>query len=125
MPSKSSDTTESKIGGEMPDDVANINGMIIRPSGHTADVHFQNVWESEFNEKKVGVKSQKEYAFIFQDKLDWERSHHRWETERVEDTDMWEIDLQAVYYVVCAFVDEGVDVTVSDEVWRAFVNELN
>lgn len=120
----SSDPEENDIGGKMSDDVDTVSGLIVRPSGHKADVHFENVWESEFNEKKVGVWSQKKYAFIFQDKLDWERSHHRWETDRVQDTKMWEIDLEAVFYVICAFADEGADVTVDDEVWRAFVNEL-
>lgn len=125
MPSEDSNTTENGIGGEMPEDVSQKNGLIIRPTGHEADVHFENVWESEFNEKKVGVRSQKKYAFIFQDKLDWERSHHRWESDRVQDTDMWEIDLEAVFYVVCGFTDEGADVTVDKEVWRAFVNDLD
>lgn len=123
MPSEGPE--ENSIGGELPDDVNRVPGLIIRPSGHEADVHFENVWDSEFNEKKVGVRSQKKYAFIFQDKLDWDRSHHRWESDRVKDTKMWEIDLDSVFYVVCAFADEGADVTVNEDVWRAFVNELS
>lgn len=117
-------TQEKSIPEEMPDAVDKMTGLVVRPTGHEAGVHIKDVWESEYGELKVGVKSKREYAEIFSEKLDWDRSHHRWNSERVEDTDMWEIDLDALFYVICAFVDENADVTVDDEVWRAFVNEL-
>lgn len=127
MPSEDSDDSETEefdISGTMPDPPDGVDALIIRETNHESDVHFCNVWDTEWDEKKVGVKSQKKYADIFSEKLDWERSHHRWGSERVEDTDMWEIDLDSVFYVACAFVDDGADVTIDQEVWMAFINDL-
>ena len=124
MPSDASQTEELDISGEMPEEIDEVSGILIRGTDFEGDVRFCNVWDSDWDEKKVGVQSEKKYAHIFQDKLDWDRSHHRWNSERVQDTEMWEIDLGSVFYVACAFVDEGVDITIDDEVWRAFVNDL-
>ena len=126
MPSSSdgdkSGTVENDISGSMPQKMQDASGIILRPTSHEADVHFCNVWSTDW-EKKIGVKSKREYSYIFSDELEWERSHHRWESDRVEDTDMWEIDLDSVFYVACVCLQEGLTVTIDDDVWAGYMSQ--
>lgn len=117
-----SDTNQNDISGEMPDPVEGGDGIILRPTSHQEDVHFKKVWESKWNEKKVGVKSSREFSYIFSDELEWEDHHQRWTSERVEDTDMWEIDLSSVWFVACFFLQEGCSVTIDDSVWAEYMS---
>lgn len=96
---------------------------LLRQTGAQADVHFQNVWQTKW-ETKVGVSSKKEYADVFSEELDWDISHHKWNSDRVQDTDMWEIDAEALFYVVTVFSMKGIDVTISDEVRDAYLEAV-
>lgn len=92
---------------------------IIRNSDHEADVHFKKVWDTKFG-PKVGITSTKEHADVF-DELDWNKAHHKWGSERVEDTNMWEADLDSLMYVAFHFVRQGYDVTVDDQVRKNYL----
>lgn len=98
-------------------EINEIMPLILRETDHVAEIHFKQVWETDY-ETKVGVTSKKQYAHIFSEKIDWERAHQRWSSERVDDTDMWEVDLDQAFYVAAMFADEGVEVTFADEVWK-------
>lgn len=95
---------------------------IIRDTDLEGDVHFQKVWESDFG-PKVGVKSQPEFSEVF-DQLDWEKSHHKWNSDRVTGTDMWEVDLDSIMYVAFYFVREDIDVTIDDEVREKYLRQM-
>lgn len=125
MPSnqESNSTTEKDISGEMPKPQATADNTILRPTSHDGSVHFKQVWESDWDERKVGVQSKRKFSYVFSEELEWEEHHQRWGSERVEDTDMWEIDLSSVFYVACVFLEEGETVTISDEVWKAYLKE--
>ena len=127
MPSNDDDSKsvpiENDISGSMPDPVQEGTGIILRPTSHEEDVHFTNVWETKWDEKKVGVQSKRELSYIFSDELEWERHHQKWTSDRVKNTDMWEIDLSSVFFVACVFLQEGHTVTIDDEVWAAFLAE--
>lgn len=123
------DTIEENIRAQKPDvrsvepvrnEEENHMTSITRETGSEAEVHITNVWESKWG-VKVGVRSKKEYSYVFSDELNWNFSHHKWNTPRVEDTDLWEIDLDALWYVVSVFVSEDIDVTVDDEVRERYV----
>ena len=115
------ETSENDISGQMPEPKVEQSSLLLRLTGHNADVHFTNVWINDYNEKKVAVKSRREYSYIFSDELEWEKSHHRWNSKRVEDTKMWEIDLKALFYVACVFINENAEVTIDEQVWREFI----
>lgn len=108
----------SEITEEVYEEEA-IMGAILRSTDHETEIHFQNVWQTDFG-LKVGVTSTKQHKDIFND-LEWEKSHHRWKTERVENTEMWEVDLDAVFYVAAVFFDHDVDVTIEDSVLEAYI----
>lgn len=95
---------------------------IIRSSDYEGDVHVDTLWETKFG-PKVGIKSQPEYADVFNE-LDWERAHHKWASERTENTEMWEVDLDALMYVCFFFLDEGVDVTIDDGIRESYLEHL-
>lgn len=116
-------TTENDISGPMPDPVQEGSGIILRPTSHEEDVHFVEVWETKWDEKKVGVRSKRELSYIFSDELEWERHHQKWKSDRVKNTDMWEVDLSSVFYLACFFLQEGHTVTIDDKVWSAFLAE--
>jgi len=124
MPNDDLGTKQTDISGSMPEPKGEQGALILRKTSHTADVHFKNVWVSDFGEKKVGVVSSPEFSDIFSDVLNWDDTHHRWNSDRVKDTEMWEVDLQAVFLVASVFIDmEDVDVTIDEEVWREFADE--
>lgn len=121
MPSEGG-VTEQSISGSIPESVENQDKILLRRTGHKADVCFVKVWENEW-EKKVGVLSKREYADVFSDELDWDKSHHRWNSDEVKDTDMWEVDLSALFYVASAFIDRDLDVTIAAEVFKEYYDE--
>ncbi len=94
---------------------------VIRQTDYQADVHAKECWSTDFG-PKVGITSKPEYSDIWYS-LDWERSHHKWESPRTEGTDMWEADLGALLYISLSFVVEGIDVTMSDEIRELFLRE--
>jgi hypothetical protein len=97
--------------------------VLIRETNHEADVHIQNVWETDFG-LKVGVVSKKKYAEIFSDELEWEDHHQKWDTKRTSGTDMWEVDLDSVFDVAMLFSARQADVTISPEVADAYVENV-
>lgn len=126
------EVVESDIVAKRPDvrtvdtdETQNDSNMttIVRKTSSQADVHFQNVWQTKW-ETKVGVLSKPEFSDMFSEEIEWEIAHQKWNTDRVKDTDMWELDASAVYYVVSKFADDGVDVTVSDEVHEAYLSAV-
>jgi len=97
--------------------------IIVRSTEHQSDVHIAEVWETRF-EMKMGVQSKKEYKEIFTDELSWEDHHPKWSSERVSGTQMWEVDLSALFDVILLFSERDVDVTVADEVLESYRNEF-
>ncbi len=126
-----SDTTNESKGtpnrtetSRKADVLARDMSVIVRETDHECDIHIQNVWETDFG-KKVGVVSKKEYADIFSDQLDWDHHHQKWSSERTENTDMWEVDLDSVFAVVSLLAARDVDVTITDEVLTAYRQQIN
>lgn len=107
---------EVQSGNESPEEAMT---AILRTSDYEGDVHVDTLWETNFG-PKVGIKSQPEYAEVFNE-LDWEKAHHKWNSERVTDTEMWEVDLDALMYVCFFFLNEGVDVTIDDDIREQYI----
>jgi hypothetical protein len=111
------DSSESQVSeGE-------VMTAIIRQTRSEAEVHFQNVWQTNWG-TKVGVKSKPEYSDIFSEELEWDVAHQKWNTDRVQDTEMWEIDASAVFYVASVFSIRDIDLTIDDEVHTAYIEAV-
>lgn len=110
--------SEEEIEEEVPSPELTMTA-IMRETDHKGELHFQNVWQTDFG-PKVGVESKPEYSEVFNE-LDWEKAHHKWNSDRVSDTNMWEVDLDAVMYVSFYFVRNQIDVTIDDEVREKYL----
>lgn len=95
---------------------------VIRSSDYEGDVHIKTLWQTQFG-PKVGIKSDPEYADVF-NRLDWEIAHHKWNSQRTKGTEMWEVDLDALMYVCFFFVEQGVDVTIEDDIREKYIDEM-
>lgn len=93
--------------------------IVLRNSNYAADVHVAELWRTQFG-LKVGIKSKPEYSDVFNE-LDWEKAHHKWSTERTEDTDMWEVDFDALLYVLFYFLKNDIDVTIEEEIREEYL----
>lgn len=92
---------------------------LIRHTEHKAEMHVKEIWATKYG-YKVGMTSTKDNAHVFED-IDWSVAHHKWNSDRVEDTDMWEFDLEALFYVTSVFFDKGIDVTIEDEIVKYYL----
>lgn len=109
---------EKDVPKPEPDSTGDMTA-ILRTSDYEGDVHVDQIWDTNFG-PKVGIQSEPEYAEVFNN-LDWEKAHHKWNSERVTDTEMWEVDLDALMYVCFFFLNEGVDVTIDDGIREAYM----
>lgn len=92
---------------------------IIRNSDRQADIHFKKVWDTKFG-PKVGITSTKEHSDVFGE-LDWDEAHHKWSSPRVDNTNMWEADLDSLMYIAFYFIRNDYDVTVEDQVRKNYL----
>lgn len=83
------------------------------------DAHLCEPWRHEqYNDWKFNIKeTDQEDAEIIKD-LDWQATHRKWD----EDYYCWTVDLDAFFVVYNHLTDAGLEVTVSEDLLKAYGN---
>lgn len=86
------------------------------------EIHFKQPWHhKEFGEWKVNMDSGPDDAYEAIMELGWEETHRQWDS----DHETWVVDLDKLWHCIDHLSESGFEITVEDDVLRAFRDEVH